>query len=150
VGKEKEVSLEEEQHYDFQSIKSEWAFKEAERLGQIVVLPLEDQLFVDLDSEEALQTFNKNLPKFELHMAEVKSVTRRPSRNGNTHAIVTLYSTMEPNTRILYQLFLGSDPLREMLSMIRYENGDKHPTLFIEKYDQLQLAGAPEQKLLTD
>jgi len=38
---------------------------------------------------------------------------------------------------------LGSDRVREVLGFVQIQNGDPHPTLFLE-------AKAPEQKLLTE
>ena len=121
-----------EQSYDFLTIKSSHAFKEAELQGNVVVLPEDNQLLIDIDSPEAEAVYNKNKPKFTLHIAEIIKEERKVSRNGNTHIYATLDQNIDADERILFQLFLGSDQTRELLSYVRVINGD-HPTLFIEK-----------------
>jgi hypothetical protein len=120
--------------YDFWTIKSEHAFKQARDSDLVVILPTSNELQVDIDSEEADAKFCKNLPKFEDHIAEVIGWEKRPSRSeGHYHIYVQLREPVTNEQRITYQLFLGSDPTREILSHIREINGDLHPTLFIEK-----------------
>jgi len=123
----------EDRKYDFWTIRSEKAFKEARNLNQIVVLPEDRQLLIDIDSPEAEAVYNKNKPKFQTHIANIVKEERKTSRNGNTHIYVTLDLDFDARERILYQLFLGSDQTRELLSYVRWINEDPHPTLFIEK-----------------
>lgn len=131
-----------ERKYDFHTIRSAKAFEEAKEEGNIVVLPETNQLLIDIDSPEAEAVYNKNKPKFDMHVAGIISEERRPSRNGNTHIYVTLDRDIDERERILYQLFLGSDQTRELLSYIRVINDDKNPTLFIEKKPVLLLGDA--------
>jgi len=50
------------------------------------------------------------------------------------HAVVTLKKeTVDAKTRILYQAVLGSDPVREVLSLLRLERDDPMPTIFFER-----------------
>jgi hypothetical protein len=123
----------EERKYDFWTIKSEHAFDDAKKAGNIVVLPEDNQLLIDIDTPEAEAVYNKNLPKFQMHVAEVINEERKTSRNGNTHIYVTLDRNIDPSERILFQLFLGSDQTRELLSHVRVLNEDPNPTLFIER-----------------
>jgi hypothetical protein len=125
--------------YDFWTIKSEHAFKEAKAHDLTVVLPESNQLLLDIDTPEDEAVFNKNLPKFQDHVCEVSGYEKRTSRNGNVHIYVTLARDVTNEERITFQSFLGSDQTRELLSYIREINGDPHPTLFIEKKSVLLL-----------
>jgi hypothetical protein len=56
----------------------------------------------------------------------------KPSKSGLPHRHVVVASPrnmLSPAKRIALQAILGSDPLREMLSMFRYLNGDPYPSL---------------------
>jgi hypothetical protein len=130
---ERKHSEEDEREYDFLSIQSSTAYHEAKEEGSIVVLPGPSQLFIDIDSPEAEAIYNKNKPKFEMHIAKIIVEERKPSRNGNTHIYATLNRYIDDTQRILYQSFLGSDQTRELLSYVRVLHEDNHPTLFIEK-----------------
>lgn len=114
-------------------IASDKAFEDAERGNKIVLLPKDNELFIDLDSEDALTLFNKRLKRLGTwHNTTDKQIS--PSKKKNHyHAIVTLETNIDPMQRIFLQLFLGSDPIRELLSLQRILIKDPHPTLFIEK-----------------
>lgn len=125
-----------EASYDFETIKSERAFDQARTLGQTVVLPKPNELQLDIDTVEAWGNYNRNFEKFDTHIIPIDEVKVEPSRSGEEgkyHVTLTLAEDISAKNRILYQLLLGSDPVREMLSLIRYVNEDPHPTLFIEK-----------------
>ena len=48
-----------------------------------IVYPKDNELFLDIDSPEALAVFTKNRPKFELHIAKIVSEYRnRSSKSG--------------------------------------------------------------------
>jgi hypothetical protein len=126
-------TAEDNRKYDFWTIQSSNAFKQAKEAGEYVVLPEDNQLLIDIDSPEAEAVYNKNKPKFEMHIAGIVTEERKPSRNGNTHIYVTLDRTIDAERRVLYQALLGSDQTRELLSFVRILNEDAHPTLFIEK-----------------
>ena len=129
----KENAEEEEAKYFLMSLHSDIAYAEAKKEGNVVVLPEENQLLLDIDSPEAAVLYDKNKPRFHTHFAHIVKEERKVSRGGNTHIYVTLDRNIDKYERVLYQLFLGSDPTREMLSQVRVENNDPHPTLFIEK-----------------
>lgn len=132
--------------YDFETIKSSLAFDKARRNGEVVVLPKENELQLDIDSDEDLAYFHKARIKFDMHISGIDEWKIRDSRNGNKHITVTLHNDIGPKQRIMYQLMLGSDRTREMLSYIRYRNEDPHPTLFIEKTPlQLTRGSDPEE-----
>jgi hypothetical protein len=128
--------------YDFDCIKSERAFTDAKIRGEVVVVPKDNELQIDIDNAADYHVYLTNSERFDQHIARILFAREAPSRNGGEgkHITVTLAEPIGPERRILYQLFLGSDRTRELLSYVRNLNNDPVPTLFIEK---------PEQKLLT-
>jgi len=122
--------------YDFETISSEYAQKNAKLKGLDIVLPYPNQLQLDIDSEADYEAFNKNLAKFRLHVGSVSIYEDHPSKSGDPgkrHITLRFEQDLTPLDRILFQLFLGSDRTRELLSYIRYVNDDPNPTLFYEK-----------------
>lgn len=121
----------------YNKIDSKTAFDRAEKDGNIVVLPKEDQLLIDIDNPEAYQKFNTQLGRFvELVDADAYVTYDNPSKSGkegHRHIMVQLSASISNEKRILFQLMLGSDLRRELLSYVRESEGDPHPTLFIEK-----------------
>jgi hypothetical protein len=114
--------------------------KRMEAEGNRIVLPADDELLIDLDSQEHIDAFKKSWPIFErdvlLHVGIAPTYTSAPSRSGppRTHVTVKLpFEIVTPEERIAWQAALGSDPVRELLSMLRDMRGDEHPTLFVEK-----------------
>jgi hypothetical protein len=49
------------------------------------------------------------------------------------HIIVEMPFEMDNEQRIIWQLLLGSDPVRELLSMFRILNNDPFPSLLATK-----------------
>jgi hypothetical protein len=140
--------------YDFETIKSSFAVGHAKLQGLDIVVPRGDELLIDIDSPEGMAVFNKNITKFATHLNNntVPSKLVTQSKSGNPdkqHITLTLKEDLTPTERILFQLFLGSDPTRELLSYIRLINDDPIPTLFYEKRRNL-LPAAPEPVLLSD
>lgn len=103
--------------------------------GCIIVHPSRRELFIDIDSKEAATNFEKCLEVFR--KTNVMMVVRRsnsPSgKPGREHIVVRLGREVSDEERILLQACLGSDPLREMLSLMRLRAGDEAPTIFFEK-----------------
>lgn len=140
-------SEQEAAEYDFETIKSSHAVRLARTNGLTIVYPDDYQLQIDIDRAQALATFNKNLPKFKMHIAEVVKEERTPSKSGDPdkmHITLTLAVDFDTPGRIAFQAFLGSDPTRELLSYIRFTHDDEHPTLFYEKKQLLLKAGTEE------
>ena len=141
-----------EAKYDFDTIKSECAVKEAALKNLDIVFPLSNELLIDIDNEESFAKYQKNIPKFQMHVATVLEEYITPSKSGNPckkHIRLFLDRNIEPGERLMYQSFLGSDPTRELLSYVRLINGDPNPTLFYEKKRNL-LVAAPEPLQLTE
>jgi hypothetical protein len=122
--------------YDFETISSKQAVKDAEKSGCDIVLPYLNQLQLDIDSQADYDAFQKNLKKFRLHIGYVSIFEEHMSKSGDPekrHVTLMFERELDPQERILFQLFLGSDRTRELLSYIRYINDDENPTLFFEK-----------------
>ena len=116
------------------SIDSECAIQEAKDNGLDVVFPKPSELQVDIDSDAAYERYCGVLDRLLHHLPFVtESIT--PSRSGypKRHIVLTLREPVTDVQRIALQAILGSDPVRELLSLKRIENGDPHPTLFFEK-----------------
>ena len=105
--------------------------------GFRVVSPLENELFIDIDSEEQMKIFTSRLTERVRKEIGVVEWTANPSKSGlpKRHITVTLDKGWLPLERVFLQLYLGSDPTREYLSLFRIINGDPEPTLFFEKKD---------------
>jgi hypothetical protein len=137
--------------YDFQTIKSEKAFRDADAKGCIVVLPNPGELLIDIDSEEGANTYARNIGKFEDHIAQIIAGSYMKSQSGgewNYHYTIILNRDVTPLERILFQLMLGSDRTRETLSYIRLLNNDPNPTLFFEKKPKQLTAGEAHDEAL--
>lgn len=113
----------------------EAACRTAASRGQIAVKPAIDELFIDIDSEEGWLTFLKNFKKVNDQVGVSdwywrESLSERPMHR---HVIVKLSRPIEDDIeRIVLQMLLGSDRVREALSWQRALRGDEWPTLFFE------------------
>ena len=121
--------------YDFNSIQS---CKVELNEGEVIRLPQPNELLIDIDSEESLKNFEATFAKFDLHVMRILTVVRYPSRSGGTglpqeHVVLTLERDITPTERVMFQAFLGSDPMRELLSYVRILNDDPGPTLFVDR-----------------
>jgi hypothetical protein len=123
----------------YDDIGSVAAISKAEAQNQQVVLPSENELFVDLDGEEAVNKFNQQLPRISKYLDITYEL--RPSPSGEQHryhVYCKLPRAVSPMERILLQLLLGSDPIREFLSWALVTKGDPNPTLFFEKKEAIK------------
>lgn len=105
--------------------------------GLIIVLPGEKELQIDIDSEEQYKTFQRNYSAF-CNMIDDSAnfvVTEKISHSGLPHRHITIKLTWNvfDTSRIALQAALGSDPMRELLSMVRVLQGIPNPTAFAEK-----------------
>jgi hypothetical protein len=123
----------EEEMEEYGSLSSSEAIKEAEENGGEVIFPTPTQLYLDLDSEESVNLFLKNLPMLDRHVTIDQYGYQESRTPGRYHGIVELHHpVMSDMERVLFQTILGSDPKREFLSYMRILKRDLHPTLFIE------------------
>jgi len=98
----------------------------------VIVVPGPRELFVDLDSEEALEECKGLVTTAVLSGIPIGGWDFWPSRNrGHYHAVIETLFDLTPAKRIAYQASLGSDRRRELLSMARLQMGIE-PTVFFE------------------
>jgi hypothetical protein len=119
--------------------------EEQESNGMVILFPKEDELFIDCDTEEHFRIFIENFDMLNRNLLKLKplnlGVEKRSciemweSKGGapGVHIIVQLPFNVDSTKRIAFQAALGSDPKRELLSLVRMENGDEFPTIFVEK-----------------
>lgn len=120
------------------SLSQEAAERDAAKADCYIVLPKPNELFVDIDSEEAMQLFQRNVKRLADFIDLGYEV--KPSKSGGEcrHITVTLARHVHSEyERIAMQAFLGSDPRRELLSWARVETKQKNPTKFFEKLPEL-------------
>ncbi len=102
--------------------------------GLVVVEPLPNQLFLDIDSAEDAAVFEKHRQVLE---SEIESFSRAPSpsgKPGREHITVTLKrDVVDAIERIALQATLGSDRFHEALSLRAAIAGSCCPTVFFEK-----------------
>ena len=110
------------------------AIKRAEEQGLRTVLPKGNQLLIDLDSEEQYQTYLKRFARVQESLF-IQEVYNQPSKSGlpKRHIIIELEKSIDVRERLILQLYLGSDPIREFLSYLRFLQDDPFPSLFFEK-----------------
>jgi hypothetical protein len=103
---------------------------------RVVVLPGDRELFVDIDSEEGLDTLKTQLHTMRLNGIHAEITRTTPSRTeGHYHVVVELMlCALDPTMRIALQACLGSDRKRELLSALRiiFDTG-RAPTVFFEE-----------------
>jgi hypothetical protein len=112
-----------------------WRCRQAAEKGCVIVEPGARELFLDIDCEEDLDLFRRNVLRVQEDAAVLRyEVRSSPSgRGGRYHVVVTLGRDVDPVERVLLQALLGSDRVREALSWIRARRGFEMPTIFFEK-----------------
>lgn len=109
----------------------------AQRLGLVAVLPGPCDLFVDVDSDAAMDWLLQMLPSLEDEEGAltVEVVTVVVSKSGLPHRHVYLRASRALSSleRVALQACLGSDRKRELLSLLRVWSGAaRPPTVFFE------------------
>lgn len=103
--------------------------------GLICLFPSNYELTLDidksfrrtyLDDSRVLQVLDMN----KLMIQEPLLFTR--SASGNTHIWIRLIRPMDIASRVALQAALGSDPIRETLSILRYQCGSKAASVLFE------------------
>lgn len=117
----------------FDKISSETAYREAADDNLDVVLPEPYDLFIDIDGEEDMKRFDRGMDVM-IQQFNAQVIKSTPSRSGlpKRHLIVRLNRQVTNAERIALQAALGSDPVREILGIVRVQHNDPHPTLFLE------------------
>lgn len=138
-----------EQHFDPDPAEYEAEFDEraevvAEGHNCVVLLPEDEYtLQLDIDSNDDYILLTDQLRRMEVYggtytrLPLFRIVATLPSRNGNRHVILRSSKKLSIEERCLWQALLGSDRVREMLNLLRYDKGVENPIrLFRPKEEQ--------------
>ncbi len=112
----------------------EWA----EEYDCDVKVATDRQLFIDIDSKEALETFRKNAclvrKLFNSNLWVDLKVTVTSSKSGadHFHIVIDLPGPVPLLARIALQAALGSDLTREGISVIRAMRNEENVVVFFE------------------
>ncbi len=109
----------------------------AEQRGCHVVYPDPDQVQLDIDTDEQYQVFlrrKQDWASLERHYDVPKWLgsATTTSQNGNKHITVTFDRNLDHRERVLMQMALGSDPIREQLNYFRILRGEENPSRLFE------------------
>jgi hypothetical protein len=117
-------------------LRREHAEEQAKAKGCRVVEPASNELFIDIDSEVDYAYFQKQIKRIEVRWPCAWRATGSPSgKPGRYHVRVVFEGDrrLDHWQRIALQAVLGSDRVRELISVQRLLDGDATPTLFFEK-----------------
>jgi len=118
--------------YELGDPNSARAQKEADD-NLLIVFPCENQLQLDLDTQHAFDIYLTLKPIIDRYFGILREKIA-PSRSGlpKRHVTVTLHTMLTSYQRIALRAILGSDRVRELLSVVQEMQSDPHPTLFLE------------------
>lgn len=89
-----------------------------------------NHLLLDLDDEAAVHTYARNAPDVQDQWGPWAKIESWKSKSGKgTHVFVTLSKPLPAPVRYGLQLWLGSDPVREILSLKRLKDGETEPSI---------------------
>ena len=107
--------------------------------GQRIRFPEDNELFIDIDTAEAFEDFgNRRFVLYTLLKAAghtIDDIEVTPSKSGlpHRHIVLRLSGSVTMEQRIIFQLALGSDYVREMMNYAAWLNGESNPSIFIEE-----------------
>lgn len=103
--------------------------EDAKKRGLVVVAPLPNEAFIDIDNVYELDGFHERLEFFKVLFPDVKA-TWTQSKRSNLHINVSFPEgvVLSPMERLMIQAVLNSDYKREMLGLKRLREG-KDPDL---------------------
>ena len=123
-------------------IFEEVAEEEAARRGQIVRYPKRNEIFIDIDEYSQIDIFNKrycDLLAIPNSLFDEIKVIHKQSRSGghHQHLICSLFKEghrvqLTDWQRVALQFVLGSDPIKETLSVYRILAEVKNPSILFE------------------
>lgn len=102
--------------------------------GYSIFYPEENELLLDIDSENDLQRCKLSISRMEDELQEDLPFTVFESKTpGHYHVSIKFPRKIDMLERIALQAVLGSDRVREMLSLFRLWQGEAHPSLLARK-----------------
>lgn len=120
---------------EFVAPNSQRAIDYAAKKGFEVVFPKTNELQIDIDDDAAMEVYRAHYDIVDHYwgIKEDRVTQSKSGEPGKRHITVTLNQNVTDKERIALQAMLGSDRKRELLSYVQAEEGDAHPTLFLEK-----------------
>lgn len=100
--------------------------------GCTAVAPSPTEVQIDADTPEQAGTAIKALKIMASHGFPCTLKARTKSRNGREHLILESPRPLTDLERITLQVCCGSDPIRELLSLLRVLKGITNPTILYE------------------
>jgi hypothetical protein len=110
------------------------ALEEADTNGWEVVLPRPTEVQIDIDNRDQYNLFDERYKNMSAYFC-MKVVRDTPSKSGGRfkrHITVDMGMELSDAQRCAIQAVLGSDPIRELIGVMRMLLGMEHPTLFYE------------------
>ena len=128
----KAIHCDKETYYEMS--REELCNKAAEE-GFEVIFSDKYTLLIDIDDDEHLAMFNARIDRIKQEITDIESIEYYTSTSGepHKHIIIKMKDECDVLRRLFLQIFLGSDPVREYLSYLRHERGDKFPSLLLRK-----------------
>lgn len=110
--------------------------------GFEVLYPADNELQLDIDSQEQLDNFLHLWECFKRHIEQEYKVALThqtfTSKSGNWHIHIRLPFKVDNWQRMAWQAALGSDPMRELLGCLRTLYNDPKPSLLLRKPDDTE------------
>lgn len=106
-----------------------------------VILPRADELLMDIDSRRHRKTLRERLELLRAANIDVQIIDERRSQgwrfwHPKYHVTLRFPRLLNDAERIAWQAVLGSDTMREFISMVTFEKNIPHPTVFFEPFGQ--------------
>jgi hypothetical protein len=108
------------------------AYEKANEEGLVVMPAGENELQLDIDTDEAYAQFGRVLPVLKEYFGVISNFTTRSKSGDGRHVRIRLAQPMPVMQRIALQAALGSDGVRELLSVVMVLNNDVAPCLLNE------------------
>lgn len=113
----------------------EEAVELARQQGLEAFFPLEDELFLDIDATvwaPPIKVFkallNPTEPALNVVIDSLR-ILRTRSKSGNLHIYLKFTGTLHSREKVIVQAAMGSDPVKEVLTMLRMKAGDHTGTI---------------------
>ncbi len=108
--------------------------KWAEKENCTLRVASEDELFIDIDTEEQYSIFCKMAGWYDSQHIIFYKWKVTPSKGGlpHRHIVVKLRQPASLLERVAMQATLGSDPMREAISIKRAKDGEENVVIFFE------------------